>query len=455
MDFLLDALTNWLKEMLVGGIMGNLTGMFDSVNQQVADIATQVGQTPQGWNGSIFSMIQNLSNTIMVPIAGVILAIVMTLELIQMITDRNNLHDVDTWMIFKWVFKSAAAILLVTNTWNLVMGVFDMAQSVVAQASGIIGSDASIDISAVMTDMESRLMDMDLGPLFGLWFQSLFIGITMWALYICIFIVIYGRMIEIYLVTSVAPIPMATMMGKEWGGMGQNYLRSLLALGFQAFLIIVCVAIYAVLVQNIATPKCPPPSHFGMGRSTPCWCRTSPPRTTLSWQSGPAWAIRYCCALPCLRPAACPKQYFRRTDPGRRKLKMAYVPVPKDLSKVKTKVAFNLTKRQLVCFGSGALIGVPLFFLLRGPAGNSVAAMCMMLVMLPFFMLAMYEKHGQPLEKIVGNILKVAVIRPRQRPYRTNNFYAALERQANLDKEVYDIVRGKDKAAGRKGRAAD
>ena len=232
MDFLLDALTQWLKEMLVGGIMGNLSGMFDSVNQQVADIATQVGQTPQGWNGSIFSMIQNLSNSIMVPIAGVILAIVMTLELIQMITDR---------------------ILIVTNTWNIVMGVFDMAQSVVAQAAGIIGSDASIDISSVMGDMETRLMEMDLGPLIGLWAQSLVIGITMWALYICIFIVIYGRMIEIYLVTSVAPIPMATMMSKESGGMGQNYLRSLLALGFQAFLIIVCVAIYAVLVQNIAT----------------------------------------------------------------------------------------------------------------------------------------------------------------------------------------------------------
>ena len=254
MDFLLDALTDWLKEMLVGGIMSNLSGMFDSVNQQVGDIATQVGQSPQGWNGSIFSMIQNLSNSIMVPIAGVILAIVMTLELIQMITDKNNLHDVDTWMIFKWVFKSAAAILIVSNTWNIVMGVFDAAQSVVAQAAGIIGSDASIDISSVMTDMESRLMDMDLGPLFGLWFQSLFIGITMWALYICIFIVIYGRMIEIYLVTSVAPIPMATMMSREvGGGMGQNYLRSLIALGFQAFLIIVCVAIYAVLVQNIAT----------------------------------------------------------------------------------------------------------------------------------------------------------------------------------------------------------
>ena len=178
MDFLLEALTNWLKEMLVGGIMGNLSGMFDSVNQQVGDISVQVGQTPQGWNGGIFSMIQNLSNSIMVPIAGVILAIVMTLELIQMITDKNNLHDVDTWMIFKWVFKSATAILLVTNTWNIVMGVFDMAQSVVAQASGIISSDTAIDISSILTDMEPRLMEMDLGPLFGLWFQSMFILIT-------------------------------------------------------------------------------------------------------------------------------------------------------------------------------------------------------------------------------------------------------------------------------------
>ena len=254
MDFLIDALTNWLKEMLVGGIMSNLSGLFDSVNRQVADIAVQVGQTPQGWNPDIFNMIRTLSENIMVPIAGGLLAIVMTIELIQMITDRNNLHDVDSWMIFKWVFKSAAAILIVTNTWPIVMGVFDMAQSMVARAAGVIGADTSIDISTVMADMETRLMDMDLGPLIGLWFQSLLIGVTMWAMYIFIFIIIYGRMIEIYLVTSVAPVPMATMMGKELGGgMGQNYLRSLLALGFQAFLIIVCVAIYAVLVRNIAT----------------------------------------------------------------------------------------------------------------------------------------------------------------------------------------------------------
>lgn len=253
MDILLDELTKWIKEMLVNGIISNLSGLFDSVNSQIGDISVQVGQTPQGWNSGIFNMIKTLSENVMIPIAGVILAFVMTLELIQMIVDRNNMHDIDTFMFFKWSFKSAAATLIVTNTWNIVMGVFDMAQSVVSQAAGIISSDTAIDISSVATDMESRLMEMDLGSLLGLWLQSLIIGITMWALTICIFIVIYGRMIEIYLVTSVAPIPMATMMGKEWGVMGQSYIRSLFALGFQAFLIIVCVAIYAVLIQNIAT----------------------------------------------------------------------------------------------------------------------------------------------------------------------------------------------------------
>lgn len=253
MDILLDELTKWIKEMLINGIISNLSGLFDSVNSQIGDISVQVGQTPQGWNSGIFNMIKTLSENVMIPIAGVILAFVMTLELIQMIVDRNNMHDIDTFMFFKWSFKSAAATLIVTNTWNIVMGVFDMAQSVVSQAAGIISLDTAIDISSVATDMESRLMEMDLGSLLGLWLQSLIIGITMWALTICIFIVIYGRMIEIYLVTSVAPIPMATMMGKEWGGMGQSYIRSLFALGFQAFLIIVCVAIYAVLIQNIAT----------------------------------------------------------------------------------------------------------------------------------------------------------------------------------------------------------
>lgn len=247
-----NKITDWLKALLIQGILGNLNGMFDATNQKVAELSAQIGTTPQAWNGSIFGMIQSLSETVIVPIAGAILAFVMTLELIQLITEKNNLGDVDTWMFFKWAFKSAAAVLIVTNTWNIVMGVFDAAQSVVSSASGLIISDTRIDIASVLTGLESRLQTMDIGPLFGLWFQSMFVGICTWAITICIFIVIFGRMIEIYLVTSIAPIPMATMLGKEWGGMGQNYLRSLLALGFQAFLIIVCVAIYAVLVQNIS-----------------------------------------------------------------------------------------------------------------------------------------------------------------------------------------------------------
>lgn len=252
MNFIWDNITNWLKEVLVSGIVSNLSGLFDSTNEQIGEIAGQVGLTPQGWNSGIFNMIQNLSNNVILPLAGAILAIVMTLELIQLITDRNNLNDVDTWMFFKWVFKSAAAVLIVSNTWTIVMGIFDAAQSVVNGAAGVMIGNTSIDISSVVTDLESRLMEMDVGPLLGLWFQSLFVGICTWAITICIFIVIYGRMIEVYLVTSVAPIPMATMANREWGQMGQNYLRTLFALGFQAFLIMVCVAIYSVLVQNIS-----------------------------------------------------------------------------------------------------------------------------------------------------------------------------------------------------------
>ena len=252
MGFLWDAITEWLKEILVSGIMSNLSGMFDGVNDKVGEISTQVGMTPQAWNSSIFNMVQNLSENVIMPIAGVILAFVMTLELVQILMDKNNFHDVETVVFFKWVFKTACAILIVTNTWTIVMGIFDVAQGVVNQASGIIIGDTSIDLSSVMPDMEEQLMEMELGPLFGLWFQSLFVGITMWALPICIFIITYGRMLEVYLVTSVAPIPMAAMLGREWGGMGQNYLKSLFALGFQAFLIMVCVAIYAVLVQNIS-----------------------------------------------------------------------------------------------------------------------------------------------------------------------------------------------------------
>ena len=252
MNFIWDKITEWLKGLLVGGIVSNLSGLFDSINTRVADVASTVGKTPQAWNGSIFSMIKSLSENVVVPIAGIILTFVMCLELIQLLIDRNNMHDFETFIFFKWVFKTFAAVLIVTNTWNIVMGVFDVAQHVVSQAAGVIIGETALDISTLLGNMEASLMEMDIGPLFGLWFQSSLMGIIAWVLSICIFIIVYGRMIEIYMVTSVAPIPMATMVNREWGQMGQNYLRSLFALGFQAFLIMVCVGIYAVLVQSIS-----------------------------------------------------------------------------------------------------------------------------------------------------------------------------------------------------------
>ena len=252
MDLIWQKFTDWLKEILIGGITDALSGLFDTVNTRVGEIAGQVGATPQGWNGGIYNMIRSLSDNVILPIAGVILAIVMTMELIQIITDKNNMHgEVDTWFIFKWVFKTACAVLIVSNTWNIVMGVFDVAQSVVNNASGVVVGNVSLDLASSLADLEARLNEMEVWSLLGLWLQATIVRLTMNALNICIFIIVYGRMIEIYLVTSIAPIPMATAMYREWGQMGQNYLRSLFALGFQGFLIIICVAIYAVLVQNM------------------------------------------------------------------------------------------------------------------------------------------------------------------------------------------------------------
>lgn len=255
MDSLWEAIEKWLKELLIDGITGNLSGMFDNVNKSVGEIAGNVGMTPSAWNGDIFSMVRSLSETVIIPIAGIILTFVMCYELIQMVIEKNNMHEIDTWIFFKWIFKTFVAVFIITNTFNIVMAIFDMAQHVVSGAAGVIITDTNIDITSVITDMESRLGEMEVGTLLGIWLQSMIVGVTMHILSACIFVVIYGRMLEIYMTTSLAPIPFATMANREWGGMGQNYLKSMLALGFQAFLIMVCVGIYAVLVQNIATDE--------------------------------------------------------------------------------------------------------------------------------------------------------------------------------------------------------
>ena len=252
MDFLTDWITKWLKCVLIDGIMGNLSGLFDNVNTQVGEIATQVGTSPASWNAGVFSMIKQLSETVILPIAGLVLTFVMCYELIQMLIDRNNLHDIDTWMFFKWVFKTFVAVLILSNTFNIVMAVFDVAQNVVNKSAGLIGSSTTVT-SGMLDNLKTTLQGMDIGPLLGLWMQSIFVKFTMVALNIVVFVIVYGRMIEIYMMTSLAPIPFATTVNRELGSMGHNYFRSLLAVAFQGFLMLVCVGIYAVLIQSIAT----------------------------------------------------------------------------------------------------------------------------------------------------------------------------------------------------------
>lgn len=250
MSWIGDALTEWIQDLMIPGIQSNIMGIFDSTNQQVADISVQVGKTPQAWNGSIYSMIRNLSDTVILPIAGAVLAFVMTLELIQMITEKNNMQDIEPWMFVKWVFRAAAAIMIVSHTWEIVMGIFDAAQSVVNRASAVITGSGSI--GPTMDELETTLRAMGVGELIGVWIETLILKLAGSAVSLVIMIVIYGRMIEIYLVTSIAPIPMATMLNKSWGSTGQNYLRSLLALAFQGFMIIVCVGIYYTLIQTLS-----------------------------------------------------------------------------------------------------------------------------------------------------------------------------------------------------------
>jgi len=250
-DSIISAIQDWIKEMLVGGIMSNLSGMFDAVNQQVAEIAGDVGMTPANFSPGVYSMIRNISESVIIPIAGLILTFIACYELIQLIIDHNNLANFETWIFFKWIFKTFVAVTLITNTFNIVMAVFDVAQNVVNASSGIISSGTAVDASTLEA-MEETLMEMDIGPLLGLFLQSIIVQITMYALSIVIFIIVYGRMVEIYLLTSLAPIPFATFSSREQSQIGQNYLRSLLALGFQGFLIMICVGIYAVLIQSIA-----------------------------------------------------------------------------------------------------------------------------------------------------------------------------------------------------------
>mgnify|MGYP006971217410 FL=1 len=251
MQSILEQITDWLKSMIISGIMGNLSGMFDSVNQQVGQIAGDVGTTLADFSPAVFSMIRNISESVILPIAGMVLTFIACYELIQMLIEHNNLANFETWTFFKWVFKTFLAVTLISNTFNITMAVFDVAQQVISRSGGLISGSTSVS-DATLTAMQATLEGMDLGPLLGLYLQTFVVQVTMLALSAIIFVIVYGRMVEIYLMVSLAPIPFATFGNHEQSHTGQNYLRSLFALGFQGFLIMICVGIYAVLIQNLS-----------------------------------------------------------------------------------------------------------------------------------------------------------------------------------------------------------
>ena len=251
MEAVLQQIADWLKGMLVDGIMNNLSGMFDAVNRQVADVAAQVGNTPANFSPGVFALVRNISETVIIPIAGLFLTFVACYELIQLIIEHNNLANFETWIFFKWIFKTFLAVMLITNTFSIVMAVFDIAQHVVNSSAGLISGSTAIDASTLETVQET-LEAMELGELLGLFLQSFIVQICSTILSVAIFVIVYGRMMEIYLMTSLAPIPFSTFGNREQSQIGQNYLRALFALGFQGFLIMICIAIYAVLVQTVA-----------------------------------------------------------------------------------------------------------------------------------------------------------------------------------------------------------
>ena len=252
---ILEIIQDWIKDILRDCIMGNLDGMFDQINNEVGEVASTVGQTPADWNAGVFSMIRSLSDNVVVPIAGIILTFVLCYELITMIIEKNNLHDFDTFTLYKWIFKVFVAVYLVTHTFDITMAIFEVGQSVVQQSSGVINGSTNIDFAAALGDVEAQLETMEIGELFGLLVETMLLKITMPILSFCVMIVLIGRMIEIYIYCSVGAIPFSTMVNRDWGQMGNNYLRGLVALGLQGFFIMVCVAIYAILVGQIGSAE--------------------------------------------------------------------------------------------------------------------------------------------------------------------------------------------------------
>ena len=437
MGAIIDKITEFIKEMLQGWVLDNLSTMFTDVNDKVGTIAGEVGKTPSSWNSGIFSMIQSLSENVMVPIAGMIISAILCYELITMVMDKNNMHEIGSEFFFRYLVKACIAVLFVSYTFDITMAIFDVGNHIVTKAAGVITGNASIDVTATLQTMfNTQLSTMGIGELIGLGIETMIVSLCMKIMSVLITVILYGRMIEIYLYVSVAPVPFATLSNREWGSIGSNYIKGLCALAFQGFFIMVCVGIYSVLVSGVAVAG---------NLHSALW-------------SVAAYTVILCFSL--FKTGSLSKSIFNAHKRGiaygkggaagrwfpAAMLMAISVAVPKNLSGIKTKVAMNLTKRQLVCFGSAGAVGIPFYIFTKGVIGTQASALIMVALMLPFFFMAMYEKDGFPAEKILYFMLRQKILTPGIRPYKSENLYRQLEEKERMKKEVRYL---EEKAAGR------
>ena len=253
MGGIIDKITEFIKELLQGWVLTNFETMFTDVNDKVGTIAGEVSKTPSTWNSGIFDMIKTLSDNVMIPIAGMIISFVLVYELISMVIDKNNLHDFNTAIFIRFFMKACIAVMLLSKTFDIVMAVFDVGSHIVNSAAAAISGETSIDVSSTLQTMfNEQFSEMSIGELLGLGMETMIVSLCMKIMSVLITVILYGRMIEIYLYVSVAPVPCATVTNREWGTIGTNYFKGLCAIAFQGFFMMVCVAIYAVLVAGVA-----------------------------------------------------------------------------------------------------------------------------------------------------------------------------------------------------------
>ena len=245
-----DKIEEFFKELLLGGIQANLESMFLDINDKVGAVATDVGKTPMGWNGDVFAFIKSINDSVIIPIAGLIITAVLCIELINMVMQKNNMHDTDTFEFFKYIIKMWIAVWLVSHAFEFSMAVFDVAQHMVNKAAGVINTSATVSGDQIVAMMDT-LKEKGLGELVMILFETSLIKVAIQVISVVIMLVVYGRMFEIYVYSSVSAIPFATMGNKEWGQIGTNYIKGLFALGLQGLFLMVCLGIYAVLVKTI------------------------------------------------------------------------------------------------------------------------------------------------------------------------------------------------------------